>query len=223
MVDKVLYTVLRQGGEYTIDHVTLLNRQLKKLHPDATLICIVDYLPKGFYNEGNIYFMPTPDDWPDWWVKMNLFNPLLVTGDRDGNVLYCDLDTVLVGPLDDLWNAEGNVILRDFYRPNGLGSGLMKVGAGYRRKIWSEWNKAPYQHIRDYKAGGDQAFLESLNMPWYRWQDVLPADTVCSFKADIQGSRELPRDCRVVCFHGQPRPWDVVDRLHREWIDNAAV
>jgi hypothetical protein len=50
-----------------------------------------------------------------------------------------------------------------------------------------------------------------------RWQDVLPGQVV-SYKIHVQldpkkgkhiGNGLVPAGTRVVCFHGQPRPWAV--------------
>lgn len=61
---------------------------------------------------------------------------------------------------------------------------------------------------------GDQDFLEAAfgsclnHTPVAFFQDVVP-EMVCSFKAHIRDSN-TPSQAPVVCFHGQPRPWDQI-------------
>jgi hypothetical protein len=61
--------------------------------------------------------------------------------------------------------------------------------------------------LREHKAIRDAA----------RWQKTFP-DQVISYKVHIKtakgGDRPLPKDARIVCFHGQPRPW----QLNAPWV-----
>lgn len=212
---RQLYTVLRTGGEYTLDHVALLRDQLKKQEPDAELVCVTDNVSVSI--EGVKLLKAYNMDWPKWWAKMNLFDPEI-----EGDMLYCDLDTVIIGSLDDFWNAEGDIILRDFYRRHGLGSGLMRLTEERRYLVWQHWIADPWYPIRAYQMGGDQAYLEVLGLDWKLWQDILP-NAVASFKADIDPIADIPDGTKIVCFHGKPRPWEVKNTFHREWIDNAAL
>ena len=63
-----------------------------------------------------------PIDLRGWWNKLYLFKP----GVLEGRVLYIDLDTVIVGDLDPLAQYDGRfAILRDLFRPQHYGSGVM--------------------------------------------------------------------------------------------------
>lgn len=144
--------------------------------------------------------VPLEHHWPGWWSKMELFRP-----DLAGDFLYMDLDTVVRGPLDDLFCGK-LALLRDFYRPDGLGSGLMYLPERDRGEIWREWTQNPALWMAECGFGGDQAFLERF---WLaraaRFQDIAPGQVV-SYKASPPAER---RAARVVCFHGEPRPRDV--------------
>lgn len=133
-----------------------------------------------------------------WWAKLALF-------DRDAfspgqRVLYLDLDTVVTGDLLDIATMPGAFCcLRDFYRPWGLGSGVMLWTHGTCDDIADEWHALDRPRL----SGGDQMWIETRRPDAIRIQDRLPGQVV-SFKADCQTI--VPPNARLVCFHGQPRP-----------------
>lgn len=187
--------VLRSGGEYRPEHVERLLDGVSAHLPGAKLLCLSDVAVPGR--------VPLLFDWPGWWSKMELFRP-----DIEGDLLYIDIDTVLVGGLADIAAVGRLTLLRDFYRRGGLGSGLMYLPAEARRQVWAEWFAAPARWMRVYRRGGDQAFLERHYLRHaVCWQHLLPGQVV-SWKVHCREGG-LPADARVVCFHGRPRPWHV--------------
>lgn len=187
--------VLRSGGEYGPQHVERLAGQVRE-HSSAEIFCLSDC-------DVSVPHVPLKYGWPGWWSKMEMFRP-----DVEGDFLFMDLDTSVVGDLEDFEGLTRLTLLRDFYRPKGLGSGLMFLPKTARDRAWREWVKNPNQWMRIHRRGGDQAFLERY---WLdsaeRFQDVLPGQVV-SYKAD-KVADGLPKGARVVCFHGKPRPWHV--------------
>jgi len=189
--------VLRSGGEYTADHVLRLRDQVRA-HLDAPIICLSDVAVEG------VETIPLKYNWPGWWSKMELFRP-----DLDGDLLFFDLDTSIVGDLADIAAINRLAIMRDVYRPHGLQSSIMYVPDDRDREtIWSAWMVHPARRMREHRRGGDQEFLERFWLPQAcRWQDALPGQVV-SYKADVLG-KGVPENARVVVFHGKPRPWQV--------------
>lgn len=170
-----------------------------------------------------------------WWHKLYLFKKgVFEEGER---IVFFDLDTVIVGGLDDIINYRGDfAILRDFYRPDGLGPAVMAWtptrGTEY---IWTyfnaQWNLGIRENYIGFQGGvGDQAILEDvrrlttqfvkdtegsqyqkewLDNPLQKidfFQDIFP-DQIKSYKAHAQLS--IPKGTRIVCFHGLPRPHEV--------------
>lgn len=240
MTNHVLWTVLRSGGEYTVEHVAALRRNLLKTSPGWELGLVTDLhaelltLGTGEIVADRIVTPRANRHYPGWWMKMNLFN----TGTHwmEGDILYCDLDTVLIGDITPLWDAGGTIMLRDFYRLGDyFGSGLMRLTAPERNVVWKEWNRdadVAMMAIANV-PGGDQAFLETVaGFTARRWQDVMPG-AVCSYKVHIRDRepnpatahglppeiqvRVPPEGTRVVCHHGFPRPWQV----DAQWIRDA--
>lgn len=195
--------VLRSGGDFTPEHVRLLKRGAFQHFniPGCYLnfICLTD-MP---VHDASVRVIPLSCGWPGWWSKMELFRR-----DIEGDLLYFDLDTVILGDLTRLASVNQLTLLRDFYRPKGLGSGMMYLPAKERAEAWQAWIANPAQHMR--MRGGDQRFLETL---WLeraaRWQDLCPGE-VLSYKADVRKhGNVIPAGARVLCFHGTPRPWNV--------------
>lgn len=201
-------TVLRSGGIYTPDWVTRLQRQVSAHAPPHKFICLSDTEIAG------IDCVPLAHDWPGWWAKMCVFQV-------PGPCLYMDLDTLVVGPLDDIAAVavgRGFTILRDFYRPDGLGSGLMAWSTcALTAHLYERFRADPAAGMN--RAGGDQAFVEAYMPDDYvtRWQDVVPGQVV-SWKADrCEGGP--PPNARIVAFHGRPKQPDLpaANWARRHW------
>ncbi len=145
-------------------------------------------------------------DWPGWWSKLELFSDLI-----DGDLLYLDLDTTVLGDLSP-YDVSRTTMLRDFYYPQRLGSGFMYIAQADKASVFDAFKADPAKHMRDNRTRerwGDQGFLQSVLGDCQRWQDV--AGGIYSYKAHC--SRGVPDDARVICFHGKPRPWDVESSL----------
>lgn len=200
-------SVLRSGGEYRPEHVYELYAGVEKYWPadwPLHFVCLTDvplHYPQGPNN--CIYVEPLVYSWKSWWSKMELFRPDL---ERLGNILYFDLDTVIVGDLTDVSGMDRLTLLSDFYQLANVASGVMFLPVGRRPEMWHAWlDGAPKQ--RRYR--GDQEFMRTVWNAEQRWQDVLPGQVV-SYKVHVKNYHgTMPPGARVVCFHGKPRPWQV--------------
>lgn len=144
-----------------------------------------------------------------WWAKLWLFSPdLFPKGDR---VLYFDLDTIVIGPIDDVAKYDGDfATLRDFFRHDGLQSAVMAWRAGTCDDIWMRW----MHEFCPKPEGGDQAWIEQCRPQADVLQSLYPRRFV-SYKAAC--NPYPPRGSSVVCFHGLPRPHEVTTG----WVPQA--
>lgn len=158
-----------------------------------------------------------PIDVDGWWNKLYLFSPdAFPKGER---VLYFDLDTVILGDISELAKCRSDfAALQDFYRPRGIGSGVMTWQAGAVDDFWTQWNAED----RPILSGGDQAWIEVMaHRKWghhilhHRVLQQLFPGMFASFKADCAAG--AAPDARVVCFHGQPKPHN----CGVQWIADA--
>lgn len=163
----------------------------------------VDHILSGIQREvdGYEFMLLGNSEWPGWWSKMSLFDPSI-----KGDLLYFDLDTMIVGPLDDIMNVNTVTVLSDFNVPNRIASGMMFIPEKDRPEIWQAWIENPKSHMDRWRGLGDGGFLSQFWEGAARWQDLFPGQVV-SYKNHC--TRGVPSNARVVCFHGRPRPRDV--------------
>lgn len=191
MTTTTLLCVLRRGGDYRPEHVQWLARQV------PGIVCLSDQVVDG------VPTIALRRNWPRWWAKMEAFDTSLVPGD----VLLIDLDTV-VFELPAL--PDCTTVLPDFYRPQLMGSGFMFLREADRARCWQAFSADPRRHMAECVTRtkwGDQGFLQPFLGAAPRW-----GSEVCSYKLHYRAG--VRRGAKVVCFHGQPRPWDV----SADWI-----
>lgn len=196
----LIVTVLRSGGEYGPEHVRRLFYQCRQFAPEAGFVCLSDQpLPLP------IRWIRLQHDWPGWWAKIEAFRLACP-------VLYMDLDTSIVGPLDQLLAAVEQhefIALRDFNPgQREMGSGLM-AWRGDMTRIFKAFRAGPDEimaRCSTPRLWGDQGFIETQTEGRAYWQDILPG-AVVSWKKHCQSG--VPDGARVVCFHGKPRPWEI--------------
>lgn len=205
----IVATVLKTGGQYTIDHVNMLDQQL-----DVPLIVYTD--DKAVLADRGDLARKLTGTLPGWWSKMELFDP----GSRE-DMVYFDLDTVIrkrPRVLDAPIHKP--MILRDVYRTDGLQSSIMVIPAGFKPLIWNKWSVVndtrAWAKVYAPRNLGDQAFIEDCGKQfWGILQDAYPGEYV-SWKADNLDGRPLPDEARVIVFHGEPKPWSV-PRERQSW------
>lgn len=200
-----IVTVLKSGGDFKPLHVQALQRQVAKWAPLATFECLTDVAVPG------VNTRPLVHNWPGWWSKMELFRP-----DMTGEFLFMDLDTVLVGPLDDIARVGKLTLLRDFYRDGkklreGLGGALIYSTEADRKPIWDDFIVRPSLSMAMNRRGDQHYFEHFWLRKGARWQDVVPGQVV-SYK--VHCAHGVPPEARIVCFHGKPRPFEVGQFLH---------
>lgn len=158
---------------------------------------------------GDIHKRPLPEPGlTGWWNKLALFKAGVFHPDE--KILFFDLDTVIVSGLDEIVKYEGKfAILRDFYRFDGFGSGVMMWQGDYSH-IWDLWDLAGRPEI----SGGDQAWIELRLEKPDLWQEIFPGKFV-SYKA--HSANKIPKGAAVICFHGKPRPHEVGGWVKSFW------
>lgn len=198
--------VLRSGGEYIAQHVAWLHNQVTTHLPGIRFVCFSDVdVP---CERVHLVFQ-----WPGWWSKLEICRTFALCGD----VLFFDLDTVIVGDLLPLINRRETTALQDFNYRNErrLQSSVMYLTERDRVVLWEEFTRDPNYHMGLAGFRGDQHFIGSVLRDWQSWQEELPRKLV-SFKIDLKKSLSPPpAGTAAVVFHGRPRPWQVPEAT---WI-----
>jgi hypothetical protein len=175
------------------------------------------------------------EEWPgisgrklSWWYKMQLFNP----AHHRGQMLYFDLDTVLVSNID--WIPELSPVffwtLQDFrslWRPDQqkINSSVLYWNTVHWESVWQQFDQQGVNRVMNmHRHGGDQEYLNTL-IPRDKLM-FMPAKKVVSWRWTAldgginpnnrtylrpgQGTRVDP-DTSVLIFHGDPKPHEVTD------------
>jgi len=206
--------VLKSGGPYDAEWVAKLNRGIdRNLKMPHRFMCLSDV-------EVPCERIALLHDWPGWYSKIEMFRKGVITG----RTLYLDIDTVICGPLDDIYTTPHDfAMLKSFSAPNMVGSGVMwfKDAATVPHRVYEKFVKMPdcyiEHHARHADAAtayiGDQAFIwDALD----RTVDTLDFAGLRSYKRHCR--KTLPADTSIVCFHGSPRPPDVrTEWMQRHW------
>jgi len=203
--------VLKSGGDYNQSHVQILYNMVDRRSTiPVKFFCLTDQQ----FSIPNVNTIPLKDALPGWWSKIELFRPDLFSTER---VVYFDLDTVLVNNIDPLlalkessfyallpWNPKN--------RANGyLASGVMSWRNGFFPFIYKDFTI----NIIDNFPGDQHYISEALmenGVSCSPLQSCFPG--IYSYKRQCRN--RLPWDVRVVCFHGSPRPFEVVRNI--PWV-----
>lgn len=190
--------VLRTGGlVFDVGWVYALRAGIALHLPDAPFVCLTDHGPMA-----GIRTIPLRHAWKGWWAKLELFRDDLGI---EGRVLYMDLDTVPVGPLDDLAAYTGPLaMLSDLLDPRFAASGVMLYEAGaetYLYRAVADAEEEPRFLFARYPRS-DYYYREVMDPPALRIQDLFPGRVV-SLKRE--GRRGPPDGASLVCGHGVPR------------------
>jgi hypothetical protein len=150
--------------------------------------------------------IPLRKDWGGWWSKIEIFS--WVWHDQ---ALYCDLDNVLMGNVDQLAeNTEDETFMaaRDWDYPI-FNSSLMRFRGDYR-PIFEAFARDPQGNANKHQTIpclGDQSFIASVldrrGITPAFWQNALPG----FFKSRRDVAAGRLDDSPMVLWHGRLKPW----------------
>lgn len=196
---RTVVCVLRTGGIYTAEWVQKLAHGVQQnISGPYRFVCMSDILVEGVETIGFRHY------WPGWWSKLEVFEPGLFYGPT----LYLDLDTLIVGPIDDMFPKARFYMCQDFLRPNVHNSSVMawvgpcsvtdRVYDAIRTK-GVDWCIQTYDKQRPGGRIGDQAFIEDHATEIRTFH---PSQIV-SFK---KTKGKVEQHTSIVAFHGRPKP-----------------
>ena len=229
-ISDTAITVLcvRFGTRYGREYVERLRNMVSRnLTLPYQFVCLTDdrHPIEGVRN----IIQPNANYARGWWHKVHMFDPGLPLS---GRILYFDLDVVIhnnINKLATIYPSEF-IGIHDFNRKFysnwiNLNSSVMAWNHGSQSYIWSRFKDNPREAQR---LPGDQDWI------WRNAKDRLkfwPRDWVQSYKWEIRSKEELtvingkrqfkevdhsvevPSECCVTVFHGDPKPQDVKDKF----------
>lgn len=224
-----MITVLcvRFGNRYGREYVERLRNMVQRnLSLPYEFVCLTDD-PVPIDGVKSIV-QPTEKYSRGWWYKVHMFDPNLKL---QGRILYFDLDVVIHDKIDKLLMKDKDFYgIRDFNRKfhsswNRLNSSVMSWHTENESDIWYKFKEDSSTIMRRFP--GDQDWIwecakqrikywPDIWIQSYKWEirnkDEL---TVQQGKRNFLNSREpnIPTECCVTVFHGEPKPQDVKDQF----------
>lgn len=185
---------LGMGARYVAVLRSMVARNLAQPY---RFVCLTDDPSRHDLPKGEIHYLPSCDKLSQlltgWWAKLYLFEP----GRFEGRVLYLDLDSVIVGPLDPLAAQTGAVYLKDWgWDKDVTAGGQLVWDAGEHADLWDGAPLAPK------RFADDQDYITARG-GWNR----LPPQLCRSYRYHCKSGP--PAGCSVVAFHGSPKPHEV--------------
>jgi hypothetical protein len=205
---------MRWGERYGPDYVNRLFAMVARhLTLPHRFVCLTDD-PHGIRPEVECRPLPAIElaDAPphSGWRKLSCLAPEL---DDLGRVLFLDLDLVIVASIDCLLTHPGAFCIIENWTQRGRGIGnssVFRFQAGAHRQVLQRFCDNAAQIVRSWP--NEQTYLSRAVGEVTYW----PQGWCRSFKHDCLPARPLrpfrqariPRDARVIVFHGEPKPPD---------------
>lgn len=216
MSDDLIVACVRTGDKYGPEYVERLRRGVERhLNTSHRFVCITD---KTFRSDIELV---DSEGLPGWWAKMLLFR---ADWRSECDVIYLDLDTVVVGNLLPLRLVAANHkfgICANFAREYGshlwpckYGSCTMTLRRGMSQRIWENyiWRR---EHIeRRNERYGDQKAIEELYPDATILQSVLPRGYFLNYR-ELNG--ECPVESAIVVFGGKSKPDNAPQWVQDQW------
>ena len=206
---------MNTGEHAPDDEVRTLKRQVERHLSEPHIFACITEKPIQ-----NIITMHPINSLPGWWGKVNLFSKA-VSKKRN---LWLDLDVCITGPLDALVSPLNSQIrTAKNWAQSGHGgcqSSVMYWERDSAQLIHDEFNhndahwppRANLLWPNGQVAWGDQEWITYLRDTGQVDVEYFDSTHVQSYKYHCQ--QGIPDNCRVVAFHGKPKPADVYD----EWV-----
>lgn len=213
---------MKWGDRYGPHYVNNLYAGVKKhLHRPFRFVCVTDN-PNGLAEGVEAVPIPERPDVPKW---PNVFLKLLMTADGfadlQGPTLFCDIDIIITGDIDCFFDYKPgkNIIIHNWVewrkqlfrkRPDIGNSSVFRFEAGKSQYICDKFLSEKERAMDRSIFCTEQAYLTHAMKEQYWW----PEQWVRSFKRHSQRPfplnfilpPKLPKDTRILVFHGRPDP-----------------
>ncbi len=204
-------------SQFAAETVNVLRRMVQRhFHQPHRFLCVTD-IPRGIdpvveivpaWNDFATVPSPHGAHQPSCYRRLRAFHPDIAQS-FGSRFVSLDLDTVIVGDLDPLWDrpedfiAYGETDKRSFY--NGS---MLEMTAGARPQVWQSFDpkRSPLATKTAGRFGSDQGHISHvLGKGEATWTT---ADGVYSYNVHLRNkTNTLPANARMVMWHGGRDPW----------------
>ena len=156
------------------------------------------------------------------WNKLAVFAETLY--DLKGKVLCLDLDLIITGSLDDLFDYPGEVmIIKDWIKKDGTGnSSVYRFEVGAHPEVLAEFEKS-FEKIKKAHRN-EQEYLSAALMAkgalkyWPdEWCRSFKRHCLQPFWFLVARETRVPDNARVIVFHGKPDPHEAIEGVSGKW------
>lgn len=156
---------------------------------------------------------------PGCFARLRMFDrSWQVKNGIDDRLVCIDLDAVITGPLDPLFDRpEPFVIMRggNSANPCPYGGALMMLRLGANPEIWDDFSLPAAAKVPHYAFPDDQSWIYAKNPNAAVWNVGAESGVYCFKKPGWPNGTELPPDARIVMFRGNNLPSKY---LHLDWV-----
>lgn len=205
---------------FTHEHVNRLRNMVERnLQIPHEFVCITDD-PTGI--DPRVRVIPLWDDLRDMggcYVRLKAFSAQMhhVIGQR---FVWMDLDTVIVRDITPIIDRPDDfVIWGDTHPRTPYNGSMVLMTAGVRPQVWGDFDrkKSPRKGEDLGYVGTDQAWIGAcLGRDEKKWNT---SDGVYSFRCHVRKMGRLPRNARIVFFHGCADPSQPQIQKQHPWVE----
>lgn len=155
---------------------------------------------------------------PSCYRRLKLFSKeASYLGER---IVQMDLDVVVTASLNPLFDRDDDFCaFGDTARNTHYNGSLIMLRAGSRTQVWESFDPVNSPRLTQAAGivGSDQAWISyTLGGGEKKWG---PHDGVYSWRCHLEPQRGvLPKDARIVIFHGRSDPWDSEIQTRVPWV-----
>lgn len=235
---KVNIVCVKWGDKFSPHYVnTLFNMVKRNTTISHRFVCLTEN-PDGLNSDMDI--IPLEQGFEYCWTKLELFKRDIFTNEEC--CLYFDLDVVITDTIDDLITFKNHrkfIGLYDWYstRKNPCyNSSVMRFWGNFNTDIHrtliaklsdnsARWGREYDAYLDtndkvvlwegDKRYGSDQEWISDVVYPRrVLKKNSFPRKWIRSYKK--HGRKKLPKECKVMVFHGFPKPHEVDDDYVKE-------
>ena len=218
---------IKWGTKYGSDYVNKLYKGFKRnLNKKFNFFCITDNTDNL---DSEIRTMELECEFKGWMKKSVLFNKkckiIIYFKDTDHlsrRIMFIDLDMIVVGNLDYLFDYNGDFCLMKTddiqceSSKNGYNSSIILWKNGFGKEIYSTLLKY-HDYITKQIVRFDH-YLEFLIKNSDFTGDCFPSK-ILDYNFYCKGKTQLPTECTIVAFPRSPKPHECTEEfLMKHWI-----
>jgi len=210
-------------GIYNEEWVNRLYRGIERNYSGLfDFICLTDKNYKFVPGVKGVRFERSVDQY-GWMSLMEMYRPNLCSGKR----ITLGLDTIITGPLDDIFSAEGRIaVCSDPFFPQTICNAVTLCNDDFCDEFWNMWKSNEYSILKNnlLEVGSVDAPSEMVllrnnygNAP--RLDHYFP-NRILSYKAHVKDNLQRVNGASIVYFHGNPKPHQLKNQawVQKHWV-----